>query len=180
MTLPFKRLQRNVLLGFFGSLKLYFLLKPKTLTFLSHTDIWFKPARRTCLQTIAVHPKEQERSSFSQSLSSEIHLQIKIFQGKELRKFYIILISNRWGPGVAYWGRSGNNPFFKKSLFPCWKRSPIFLTGFYSKIDKKKSGELLPDIHVKLQASENVKRLLNIDLVFVLKFRVLIRTIKLH
>ena len=129
-----------------------------------------------------MHPKEQERSGFSQSLSSEIHLQIKIFQGKELRKFYIILISNRWGPGVAYWGRSGYNPFFKKSLFPCWKRSPIFLTGFYSKTDKKKkkSGELLPDIHVKLQASENVKRLLNIDLVSVLMFRVLIRTIKLH
>ena len=75
---------------------------------------------------------------------------------------------------MAYWGRSGNNPFFKKSLFPCWKRSPTFLTGFYSKTDKeKKSVYLLPDIHVKLQASENVKRLLNIDLVLVLMFRVL-------
>lgn len=125
-----------------------------------------------------MHPKEQERSSFSQSLSSEIHLQIKIFQVKELRKFYIILISNRWGPGVAYWGRSRNNPFFTKSLFPCWKRSPIFLTGFYRTTDqKKKSGELLPDIHVKLQASENVKRLLNTDLVFVLMVCTLIRTI---
>ena len=71
--------------------------------------------------------------------------------------------------------------FLKSHYFPVGNDLQFFSLVFILKQTKKKqSGELLPDIHVKLQASENVKRLLNIDLVSVLMFRVLIRTIKLH
>ena len=72
--------------------------------------------------------------------------------------------------------------FLKSHYFPVGNDLQFFSLVFILKQTKKKkkSGELLPDIHVKLQASENVKRLLTIDLVSVLMFRVLIRTIKLH
>lgn len=64
--------------------------------------------------------------------------------------------------------------FLKSHYFPVGNDLQLFSLVFILKqTKKKKSVYLLPDIHVKLQASENVKRLLNIDLVLVLMFRVL-------
>ena len=70
--------------------------------------------------------------------------------------------------------------FLKSHYFPIGNDLQFFSLVFILKQTKKKSGELLPDTHVKLQASENVKKLLNIDLVFVLMVCILIGTIKLH